>query len=166
MDVSMMGNMNPFMGQMAGMNSRPDPSQMFGKMDKNGDGGLDRSEFQTVADKIGVMTGETMDAEEIFSTYDTDQDGVLSQEETKSVMEAHKPAGPPFSGMMPPGMMDMMGAMGNFNSDMLGIQQYEQISGMGESEEDPVSTLLEALYEDDEEDNSPTASLYSIDTNA
>ena len=162
MDVSMMGNMNPYMGQMAGTGARPDPSRMFGRVDKNGDGGLDQSEFQTVADKLGTMTGETMDVEEIFSTFDTDQDGALSQEETKSVMEAHKPSGPPSGGMMPHGMM---GEMGSFNSDMLGIEQYEQIAGMGKSE-DPVSTLLEVLYEDDEDDGSLTESLSSISTHA
>ncbi len=165
MDVSMMGNMNPFMGQMAGMGSRPDPGRMFSKVDKNGDGGLDQSEFQTVADKIRSMTSESMDVEEIFSTYDTDQDGVLSQEEAKSAMEAHKPSGPPFGGMVPPGMMGMISGMGNFNSDMLGIEQYEQVAGMGEPE-DPISSLLEALSEEDDDDESHTESLFSIDMSA
>ena len=61
--------------------------------------------------------------------------------------------------------MGQMAGMGNFNSAMLGIEQYEQNAGKAESE-DMVSTLLEALYEDDEVEDTDTESLLSINTSA
>ncbi len=48
---------------------------------------------------------------------------------------------------------------------MLGIEQYEQNAGKAESE-DMVSTLLEALYEDDEGEDTDTESLLSINNSA
>lgn len=157
MDVGSMSYMNLFSGQMSGTSSRPD----FRNLDKNGDVNLDQSEFQAMADDIEAMTGETLDVEEIFSTYDTDGDGMLSPDETESAMEAYKPSGPPSGGMMP---IEMMGEMGSFISDSLGIGQYEEVAAMGQSD-DLVSTLLDSLSEN-EEKQSASDYILSIDTAA
>jgi Ca2+-binding EF-hand superfamily protein len=158
MDISSMGASMPFMQQMSGMRSRPDPSQIFAKVDQNGDGGLDQSEFQSMANKIGERTGETIDAAEVFASFDADQDGLLSQEETKSVMEAYKPAGPPSGGM------PMGGAMKNMQPPTeMAIQEYQKVDEMDQSDAS-VTALIEALTEEDEE--SSIEALFSIDTEA
>lgn len=158
MDVSSMGASMPFMQQMSGMRSRPDPSQMFAKVDQNSDGGLDQSEFQSLADKISEKTGESIDAASVFASHDADQDGVLSQDETESVMEAYKPAGPPPGGMPMGGQMKNMGP-----PPEKGIQEYQKVAEMDQSDTS-VSALIEALTAEDEE--SAIEALFSIDTEA
>ncbi|MGD9006554.1 MAG: EF-hand domain-containing protein [Desulfobacteraceae bacterium] len=91
------------------MGGRPDPAEMFNKVDQDGSGGLDQTEFQTLAGKISEATGQEVDVNELFATYDTDGDGALSEDETHTAMEANRPAGPPPGGMMGP--MGGMGAM-------------------------------------------------------
>lgn len=90
------------------MGNRPDPANMFGEVDLDGSGGLDQAEFQTLADKISVVTEKELDAEELFAAFDADADGVLNEEETGAVMEANRPEGPP----PPPPPGGMMGGMG------------------------------------------------------
>lgn len=168
MDVtSMMGSMGfskPFMGSMSSAGVRPDPGKMFNKVDGNGDGGWDSSEFQTVTDKISSLSGQNIDSEQAFADHDSDGDGLLSQEEARSFFEAHKPPGPPGGGMVPPEMMQqfMMGAMGDFTSTAFGAQQYSQISSMTESQ-DLVSSLMETLSNGDEEEEESEGILSSID---
>ena len=124
MSISGIGTSSYYTGQMSAMLSRsnsagmsgkmtqggamgvpPDPSEMFDTVDIDGSGGVDQSEFQTLADKISEATGEEVDVEELFSTYDADGDGTLSEEETQTAMEANRPEGPP------PGGMGGMGGM-------------------------------------------------------
>ncbi len=93
-----------YMGQMSGMGKRPDPAEKFAKVDTNGSGGLDQTEFQTLADKISEATGEEVDVEALFATYDEDGNGVLNESETQSAMEANRPQGPPPQGPPPGGM--------------------------------------------------------------
>ena len=156
MEISSMGAAMPFMRQMSG--SRPDPGRMFAEVDRNADGGLDQSEFQSIADKIGEETGESIDAASVFASYDADQDGLLSQEETKSVMEAYKPAGPP------PGGMQMGGPMKPIQPTIeQGIEEYQKAAEMDQSDAS-AAALIEALTEDEEESSSEA--LFSIDTAA
>ncbi len=75
----------------------PSPS-MFSGVDLDESGDLDQSEFETMLDQISEMTGAPLDAEELFSSYDTDQDGVPSEEETLSLMEEGPALPPPASG--------------------------------------------------------------------
>ena len=91
------------------MGNRPDPVEIFDKMDQDGSGGLDQTEFQTLADRIGEATGSTVDVAQLFETYDADGDGELSQDETQTAMEANRPEEPP----PPPsgGMMSGVGGM-------------------------------------------------------
>ena len=69
--------------------------------DSNGDGALDATEFGAFAEKISEMTGETVDAEELFAEMDTDGDGLVSEEELQAA------APPP-----PPPPEEMLSAMG------------------------------------------------------
>jgi Ca2+-binding EF-hand superfamily protein len=125
MMISGIGSSNYYMGQMSalgsrfassqmssqvkpgpGMDDRPDPVEIFSKMDQDNSAGLDQTEFQVLADKIAEATGHQLDAEEVFATYDADGDGFLSEAETETAMEANRPEGPP-----PGGMMGAMGGL-------------------------------------------------------
>lgn len=125
MTISGIGTSNYYTGQMSAMWSRsgsagmsgkmtqggpmgapPNPSEIFDKVDIDNSGGLDEAEFQALADKISEATGEEVDVAELFATYDEDGDGVLSDAETHTAMEANRPEGPP-----PGGMMGGMGGM-------------------------------------------------------
>ena len=87
-----------YMGAMRGRMENP-----FGKIDTNGDGSLDKTEISSFADKISEMGGQSVDADELVSRLDTNEDGLISQEE----FDAGRPEGPP-----PEGVMGMTGAMG------------------------------------------------------
>jgi Ca2+-binding EF-hand superfamily protein len=73
----------------------------FKEIDSNGDGSLDKTELGSLADKISEMAGQSVNVDEIISKLDTDEDGLVSQEE----FEAGRPQG------SPPRMMGMMGGM-------------------------------------------------------
>jgi hypothetical protein len=125
------------MAQRGAMGVPPDPSEMFDKVDIDGSGGLDESEFQTLADKIGQATGEAVDVEELFATYDADGDGVLSEEETQTAMEANRPQGPPPGGMPAQGQ-------GGMSASSAGIASYLQMASLG-MEQDQSSNMFAML---------------------
>jgi Ca2+-binding EF-hand superfamily protein len=118
MNIGNVSLSSPYMGQLSAMGNRfgfggggamaqkgdmgrpPDPVEIFNKVDEDGSGGLDQTEFQDLADKISEATGQEVDVEALFATYDADGDGVLNQEETDSAMAANRPQGPPPGGMM------------------------------------------------------------------
>jgi hypothetical protein len=52
----MMSGISGMGGMMGGM--RPDPQQIFNRVDKDGNGGLDESELGAMADKIAERTGK------------------------------------------------------------------------------------------------------------
>ncbi|MBI2472390.1 MAG: EF-hand domain-containing protein [Planctomycetes bacterium] len=67
---------------------------LFNKIDSSGDGGIDKSEFESFAEKISERTGNSIDAEEVFSTYDEDGDGSLSKDEVENFMKDNAPPPP------------------------------------------------------------------------
>ena len=87
--------------------SRPDPAEMFNKVDSDGSGGISQSELGTFAQNISSKTGNSIDTADAVSTYDADGDGELSGEELKSFMDASGVRPPP----PPPGGAGMMGAV-------------------------------------------------------
>ena len=99
MVINSIGSAYPNTGQMTGMGRHPSPAEMFSKIDEDGSGGLDQAELSDLATKLSEMTGEEVDAEQLLSAYDTDQDGQLSEEETQALMDDHHPEGPPPGGM-------------------------------------------------------------------
>ena len=82
------GMMQAGMGSGAMPLSLPDFSQMFSKMDQNSDGGIDKTEMQTVLEKIAEKSNQTTDVDKLFAQYDSNNDGKLSEEETKSALES------------------------------------------------------------------------------
>jgi len=77
------------------MGNRQSPEDVFTKVDADGSGDLDQTEFQALSAKISEMTGQEVDAEEIFTAYDENEDGALDETETQAAMEAYRPEGPP-----------------------------------------------------------------------
>lgn len=114
------GYMDP--AQMAAM--RGQMGNPFDKIDSNGDGSIDKTEFSSFADEISERTGRSIDVDQKISELDTDGDGLVSQEEFK----AGRPEGPP------PEMMGMMGGMqrGGMQSllDMLNSSEAESSSSI------------------------------------
>ena len=110
--------------QMSAM--RGQPGNPFEKIDENGDGLLNETEFGEIADKVAEMTGQTADASELFANLDADGDGSLSQAE----FDAGRPAGPP------PGMG------GGMPGDM--IQELMDTLSEAEDEDSDVGDTLDA----------------------
>jgi Ca2+-binding EF-hand superfamily protein len=115
--------------QGAAMNNRPDPAAMFNTVDQDSSGGLDQTEFTTLVAKISEATGQEVDADELFATYDADGDGLLGKEEIQTAMEANRSAGPPPGGMMKP-----MAAMGTMPPG--GAPDLSQIFSEADQDED------------------------------
>ncbi len=84
-------------------------SELFSKVDSNGDGGADRAEFSAFAKKLS-KAGDTSGIDNLFSTYDADGDGKLSADELDKFAR---------DTALSPG--DMSGIIGQMNSQ--GVQQ-------------------------------------------
>jgi Ca2+-binding EF-hand superfamily protein len=106
---------------MAGMTGPPpDLSQIASDADE--DGSIDAAEAQNLIDIINKATGNDLDVEELIATYDEDEDGVLSEDETLAALEANRPEGPP----PPGGLADTSPAM------VAGIENYLKIAALAE----------------------------------
>lgn len=105
--------------------TRPDPAEMFNKIDTDGSGGISQSELETMAGK----TGQSIDAESVISTYDADGDGELSSEEMHSYMESTMQQGL--------GMMRMPGGQGMHGpGDLFTALDADESGGVSQSELD------------------------------
>lgn len=128
-----------YFGQMQGMGQKQGSADKFAKLDVDGNGGIDTSELQTLTDKISAKTGMDMSVEEVSATYDADNDGLLSQDETKAMM------------------MEIRQKMGS--SQQKGMQSMQSLNAY-QAEEDSTQTLLDMLTEQDQ-DQSKTRSTYT-----
>ena len=82
---------------MGGM--RPDPQQMFNRMDKDGSAGIDKDELSAMTEKMAEASATEIDAVSLVEVYDGDEDGILNQDETHAAMESLKAQlGPPANG--------------------------------------------------------------------
>lgn len=95
-------------------------NDLFSKIDSDGSGGIDKTEFSDFAKKVKEHTGKSVKAEDVFSTYDTNNDGTLSSEEMKAFMKDNAPP--------PPGQMQ--NAVSAYGTDQ---------------SSDPISTLMDLL---------------------
>lgn len=86
--------------QTSAVRSRPDPAEMFSKVDTDGSGGVSQSELESFVTNMSNKTGKSVDTTGAVTNYDTDGSGELSQDELKSFMEATMP---------PPGGVKRMG---------------------------------------------------------
>jgi len=60
---------------------KSDPAKMFARIDKNGDGSIDKVEFAAAKEKREEKTGKEINEEKQFSKIDTDKNGLISKQE-------------------------------------------------------------------------------------
>jgi len=81
----MMSGISGMSGMMGGM--RPDPQQMFNRMDKDGNAGIDKDELSAMTEKMAEASGTEIDVVSLMEEFDGDEDGILNQDETHAAME-------------------------------------------------------------------------------
>ena len=102
----MMSGISGMSGMMGGM--RPNPQQMFNRMDKDGSTSIDKDELSAITEKMAEASGTEIDVDSLMEEFDGDGDGVLNLEETHAAMESLKeqmgppPNGGPGAGQGPP----------------------------------------------------------------
>ena len=120
------------MSAMQGQMANP-----FDKVDSNGDGAIDKTEFSAFAVEMSEKTGRSVDVDQEMAEIDTDGDGLVNPEE----LEAGRPEGPP------PGMMVGMKGGG-------GMQAPSGMSGPSETESssstDPLDTNGDGVVDAEE----------------
>jgi Ca2+-binding EF-hand superfamily protein len=121
-----------YFGQMQGMGQKQGSGDRFAKLDADGNGGIDTSELQTLTDQMAAKTGMDISVEEVSATYDADNDGLLNQEETKSMM------------------MEIRQKMGPQQQN--GMHSTQSLSAY-QADEDMTQTLLDMLTEQDQDQN-------------
>ncbi len=132
--INGIGSCNSYMTCMQAMRARPDPADMFNKVDSDGSGGVSQSELETLVEDLSGKTGNEIDTADALSTYDTDGDGELGEAELRSFMEAN---------MKPPqGMMGM--GRGRGPGGFFDEMDSDSSSGISQSELD---TWAEAMSE-------------------
>lgn len=145
----MMSGISAASGPMFAM--RPDPQEMFNRVDKDGSGGIDADELSAMTEKMAEHTGETIDVDSLMETYDSDGDGVLNEEETHEAMESlREEMGPPPGGGRPP----MGGPIADASGPMPGMgpspeEMFNKVDedGSGGVDADELSTMAEEMAE-------------------
>jgi Ca2+-binding EF-hand superfamily protein len=75
-------------------NSRPNPEEMFKKLDSDGSSSLNKTELDVWAKDFASMTGQTVDTTQAINTYDTDGDGALNTTEMDTMVKTlHEKSG-------------------------------------------------------------------------
>jgi Ca2+-binding EF-hand superfamily protein len=115
-----------------GVRSRPDPAEKFQQLDANGSGSLDKTELSELAKELSKMANKTLDVEASITTYDSDGDGALNQEETDTMMRetmGPPPGPPPGGGGIGP---DKAALFKELDSDTSGGLSQEELDAMAE----------------------------------
>lgn len=68
--------------QTNAVKSRPDPAEMFSKVDTDGSGGISQTELESLFSGISSKTGKSVDVNNGVSTYDTDGSSLFDMSET------------------------------------------------------------------------------------
>lgn len=139
MTISGLSGLSGMMGNMDISAIQQRQEQRFAEIDQNGDGSLDKTEFQSVVDMISSKTGETVDIDEAFSRIDTNSDGVIDQSELEADFKSH------MESMMSSGALPM-------NSESTTSTLLEMLSSMEEEDSlSPTETYLQNYYNNAEE---------------
>jgi hypothetical protein len=142
------------MSSMNGM-QRPDPLGIFKKTDSDGSGGVSQAELKNLAAVIKEKTGKAFDvSNESFKTYDSNNDGSLSGDELKSVLD-NSGFGPPqgMQGMGPPPPPPPQQATDSYEANSSSFGQ-ESVSDLVES----LKALLEKITTSHSENNQQSSS--------
>lgn len=90
---------------------KPDLAALVTQLDADSSGSLKSGEIADLAEKISQATGVSTDLTEFMTTYDTDGNEALSQDEAVAALETNAPQGSPPQGPPPGGMGGMGGSM-------------------------------------------------------
>ena len=138
-----------FGSQMGVQSMQQFKEKMFSKIDSDGSGGIDKTEFSDIAKKMSEHTENSISADTVYSTYDTNGDGSLSKDELDSFMKDNAPT-------PPVGMQNAMSTYGmNMGADQLSslldlLSNRSSDSKSGDTNstnsiQDYISKLLETL---------------------
>jgi len=134
--INNVAGMRNYMGSMNLQSMQQRREQMFDKLDTDASGGLDTVEFSEFAQKLSDKTGNTIDSETVFATYDADNDGALSSDELTTYMEENAPEPPQTGGMMnaqgmqpPPPPPDMFGELDSDSSGGIDSAEFTTFAG-------------------------------------
>jgi phage shock protein A len=149
----MMSGVSGMSGMMPGM--RPDPQEMFNRMDTDGSAGIDADELNSVTEKMAEHSGNSIDAESLMAEFDEDGDGVLNEEETHNAMESLKeqmgppPPPPPMGGPMAMGDPPCMGGCGRYEDEASEAQSLvdQVLASLSESSDSESEDTAEVLQE-------------------
>ena len=121
-----------------GQQPPPPPGQdVFQISDTDGDGLVSETELDTLTQSLAETTGTTIDTDEALASFDTDEDGSLSGEELKSLMDSYGFAP---SAMVSPETGETLNMESSLISADAAISAYTQATTLDQS-----SQLLETL---------------------
>jgi Ca2+-binding EF-hand superfamily protein len=131
-----------------GMQSRPDPAQKFKELDTDSNGGLDKTELSVMAKELSKMTGKTLNVDDMMTTYDANNDGLMSQDEVGKMMQQILP--PPNAGSGVSSDQAAQVYQANSGDDQISLLlkmlgQTADSSSTSTSGSDQLSTLLSML---------------------
>ncbi len=131
-----------------GARSRPDPAEKFKELDIDSNGGLDKTELSALAQDLSKMTGKTLNVDDMMTTYDTNNDGLMSQDEVGAMMQQVMP--PPNAGAGVSSQQAAQAYQANSGDDQISLLmkilgQAADSSATSTSGSDQFSTLLSML---------------------
>lgn len=140
-------------------------NDLFGKVDGNGDGSIDKTEFSELAKKLSERSGTSVNAESAFSTYDADGNGTLSAEELDTFMKATAPP-PPRDGMDAQGMQqrldDLFGKIDSNNDSSLSKSEFSVFANKM-SEDSGTTVNVDSVFSTYDKDGNGTLSESELD---
>lgn len=119
--------------------------KMFAKVDADGSGGIDKTELQTLVDKVAKKTGVTSTStpDELFSKVDTNGDGTVSSDELSKGMKDIMP---------PPSTMEFAQSRSDAGSSSTGSSDdlFGKIDtdGSGTVSKDELQSLMDKMSAD------------------
>ena len=141
------------------MQSRTDPAQKFKELDTDGNGSLDKTELSAMAKELSSMTGKTLNVDDSITTYDADNDGLLSENEI-GVMLQQVLGPPPSAGSGVSSQQASEAYQANSGDDQLSallkiLEQSTNSSSTSSSSDDTLSILLDMLAQSESSSSTP-----------
>lgn len=126
-----------------------DPAKMFAKVDADGNGGVDKSELQSLLNDVTQKTGvsNSTSTDELFSQIDSNGDGSLSQDELGQGMKSIMPP--------PPSTMDFAQSRSGSGDDLFGKVDSD---GNGSVSKEELQALLDKMASDHGTDSASATS--------
>ncbi len=125
MSIGGIGSIGAGMHQMQMQTMR---QAMFKQLDQNGDGSVTKGDLEAIAQSMSQTTGESIDADKVFSAVDTNQDGVIDQSEYNSAIQQFQ--------------------NGHHHGRIHGHHRHAQGAQQGDDSADPLQALFQQMDQD------------------